>query len=311
MKKQPRNVAASVRARLTNLARTEKRSVQGIFIRYMQERLLYRLAESQYADEFVLKGGLLLYGVYRIGDRPTIDIDLLGRHIATNSITDVIRGIVSTPIDVNDGVIFDPESIRAEEITGQTEYEGVRVFVDCRLEQAKYTLQVDIGFGDVIIPRPTRMEFPTLLDSPPPIILVYSLESAIAEKFEAMIRFSYANSRLKDFFDIYTLLSHHGFDGRVLQEAITETFGRRGTPVERDISLFRSEFAENLHMQKQWKAFLKRIQIPEDTQPDFAAIMVCISRFLGPIYFAMCCEEEFFGKWNPKTREWVHYLIDT
>ena len=168
MKKQPRNVAASVRARLTNLARTEKRSVQGIFIRYMQERLLYRLAESQYADEFVLKGGLLLYGVYRIGDRPTIDIDLLGRHIATNSITDVIRGIVSTPIDVNDGVIFDPESIRAEEITGQTEYEGVRVFVDCRLEQAKYTLQVDIGFGDALFPDPLEWSSPRCLTAPHP-----------------------------------------------------------------------------------------------------------------------------------------------
>lgn len=304
MNRQPRNIAASVRARLTNLARTEKRPVQWMLIRYMQERFLYRLAQSTYADSFVLKGGLLLYGVHHIGDRPTIDIDPLGRHIATSDVADVIREIVSVPLDVDDGVVFDPESVQAKRITGQTKYEGMRVLVDCYLEQARHKLQLDIGFGDAIVPGPTRMDFPTLLDSPSPVIWVYSLESAIAEKFEAMVRFSYANSRLKDFFDVYTLSWHHDFYGRILQEAITETFGRRGTPMERDISVFKNEFGRDPNMQKQWKAFLQRIQIPEDTQPSFDLIMARISRFLGSIYLAICCEEEFFGKWNCKTGEW-------
>lgn len=304
MKRPPRNIAASVRSRLTGLARTEKRSVQAIFLRYMQERLLWRLAESKHADDFVLKGGLLLYGVHQVGDRPTIDIDLLGRHIAAGEVASVVRDIVSTPMDENDGVIFDPESIRVEEITGQTEYEGVRVFVDCHLEQARQTLRIDIGFGDAIVPGPTRMKFPTLLDGPPPAILVYSLESAMAEKFEAMVRLSYANSRLKDFFDIYTLSLHRDYDGRTLQEAIIETFGRRGTPIERDISLLSSEFGRNRHMHEQWMAFLHRIQIPEQAQPSFASAMARISDFLGPIYLAICCEEEFFGKWDCKVGEW-------
>jgi len=134
MNRQPRNIAASVRARLTNLARTEKRPVQWMLIRYMQERFLYRLAQSKYDDSFVLKGGLLLYGVHHIGDRPTIDIDPLGRHIATSDVTDVIREIVSVPLDVDDGVVFDPESVQAKRITGQTKYEGMRVLVDCYLE---------------------------------------------------------------------------------------------------------------------------------------------------------------------------------
>jgi len=149
------------------------------------------------------------------------------------------------PLEVDDGVVFNPGPYKQKELPDRPNTKGMRVLVDCYLEQARHKLQLDIGFGDAIVPGPTRMDFPTLLDSPSPVIWVYSLESAIAEKFEAMVRFSYANSRPKDFFDVYTLSWRHDFDGRILQEAITEIFGRRGTPMERDISVFKNEFGRD------------------------------------------------------------------
>jgi len=206
----------------------------------MQERLLYRLSVSKYSGRFVLKGGLLLYGIHRLAIRPTVDIDFLARSLTPDEdmLARIFRDVVSSVVE-EDGVTFFPDSVRTQPLTAQTKYGGIRVEVDARLEQVRKILQIDIGFGDVVVPNAKEVELPTLLGSPGAPLLVYSLESVIAEKFDAMVRHSYANSRMKDFYDIQMLSHKQRFDGRILQE---ETFNRRGTPVERNIAVLRTEF---------------------------------------------------------------------
>lgn len=307
MTRKVTNVAASVRARLTNLAKIEGKTVQSTFLRYAQERFLYRLASSTHVENFILKGGLLLYGVHGFRNRPTVDIDLLGRGVSEERLADLVRAVASVPVDPDDGVVFFPDSVATEPITAQTEYGGVRVHVDCTLEKARMTLQIDIGFGDAIVPRAVEVDFPGLLGGQPARLLAYSLDSAVAEKFEAMIRFGLSNSRLKDFYDIYTISGEHDFDGRVLQEAILQTFDRRGTPRERDILLFGTDFAHDRLMHRQWELFLKRFRKTGDENPDFPEVMARIREFLEPVYQAICLEQEYFGRWGSKGTKWSPY----
>lgn len=164
-----------------------------------------------------------------------------------------------------------------------------------------------VGFGDAVVPGPVEVDFPVLLDGPPFRLTAYSLESAIAEKFEAIVRFSLANSRMKDYFDIYVLSRERGFDGRVLQEAIRETFDRRGTPRERDIPLFAADFPDNPAMKAQWTAFTGRIRTPPGAELTFADVIARIGRFLGPIHEAICAEKEYQREWDSKAGVWVPY----
>lgn len=304
MSREVRNKAASIRARLARLAKQEGRDVDAVFLQYMQERLLYRLGCSRYADRFVLKGGLLLFGLHGPAGRPTKDIDFLGRvprdeqYVAT-----AFREIAS--ISGDDGLVYYPDSVVVESTTGHGAYPGVSVRIECSLEQARKRLRLDIGFGDVIVPQPVRMHFPVLLDGPVPVVWASSLESVIAEKFEAMLRFSSVNSRLKDFYDVYWLSLHHIFDGRVLQEAIQETLARRGTPVHRDPPVLDPRFADDPTRARQWSAFLRRSGISSDL--GFQAVMARVRTFLGPVFLAVCREEEYFGEWSPASGQWQGY----
>ncbi|MGE5483830.1 MAG: nucleotidyl transferase AbiEii/AbiGii toxin family protein [Ignavibacteriales bacterium] len=243
MKDRVKNRSASVRSRLTRLARLQQCDVDRVFLQYMQERLLYRVAHSRYRNRFVLKGGLLIAALHGPRTRPTKDIDLLARHLHSDEseMTQVFREIASIAED--DGVTFDPCSVCVERIAEQARYSGMRVRLDCFLEQAHKTLQIDIGFEDIVFPRPVSMDYPSILDDEPSRIWTYTLESVIAEKFEAMLRFSHINSRFKDFYDVYWLSLNHGFDGRTLQEAVFETTSRRATPLERQPAVFDPEFA--------------------------------------------------------------------
>jgi len=212
-----KNIVASVRARLSNVSKKEQRSFDSLLLLYMLERLLYRLSLSQYVEKFVLKGGLLMFILTDFKGRPTKDMDLLAQQVSNdmNDIKEVFRKICKVDCE-DDGLVFDEESVTVEEIKKDTEYQGVRVNIICYLENAKKTLQLDIGFGDIVIPKPQFMECPTLLDMKAPNIKVYSLESVISEKFHAMITLSVVNSRMKNFYDIYTLLNSKSFDGRKL-----------------------------------------------------------------------------------------------
>ena len=219
MKKPGKDMAASVRTRLLNISREQEKPFDEVMILYMLERLLYRLSKSSYRDNFVLKGGLLLCVLFADQHRTTKDADFLAKQIAgqTDNIARIFREICT--IEEDDGLIFNADEVETRRIKEDADYEGVRVLVHCRLGQARKILQVDLGFGDVVVPRPQLMEYPVILAMEKPVILAYSLESVVAEKFDAMIALDQLNSRMKDFYDIYMLSdSDNPKVGRLFQE---------------------------------------------------------------------------------------------
>ncbi|MED0656314.1 nucleotidyl transferase AbiEii/AbiGii toxin family protein [Anoxybacillus ayderensis] len=298
-----KNIPASVSERLKNIAKQSGKTFDLILLLYFQERLLYRLSISSYRDKFVLKGGLFLFSLTQFKSRPTKDIDFLAKQISNDIkyIKAVFESICALTVE-EDGVEFDVNGMTVERIKEGANYEGVRIKVPASLGKIRKQLQLDIGFGDVIIPKPKEMKYPTLLNMNPPEIQVYSTYSVIAEKFEAMISLSVINSRMKDFYDVFTLLSTENFDGRILWEAIFETFQRRGTNLEKDHPMFLCSFAEDERRNKQWKAFLQRMGIKEDLH--FSFVMRKIRDFLFPVYDSILKEEEYFKKWNKITLEW-------
>ena len=256
--KSPRNIPASVRQRILNRAKSDRRPFNELLQYYAMERFLYRLSQSAHADRFILKGALMLR-VWRSPElRPTMDIDMLGR--TSNKGADIIaqiRDILSMDVEA-DGLAFNADSIQAERITEDADYEGIRIRFQGALDSARINMQVDIGFGDVVYPEPEKSEFPTMLDSPAPRLLCYSRESSIAEKFEAMVKLGVLNSRMKDFYDIWLLSRQFDFDGARLAEAIRLTFERRGTALPTKIEAFTEPFIDA--KQIQWTTFWKRLQ---------------------------------------------------
>lgn len=277
----------SIRARLLNLARKENLSFQLVIIRYMQERLLFRLASSGYSENFCLKGGVLMYVHSQEQSRPTLDIDFLGTNIPNEleALKAAFRDICSI-FYPPDAVAFDTGSISAEEIAGQDKYPGIRLFVTAKLDTIRQRIQVDVGFGDVVLPSPIKLSYPTLLPgSGIPVIQAYSLETVVAEKFEAMIDLSVLNSRMKDFYDVYHILTTRQIDSRILEESIRETFRNRNTVYTPDHSLFTRGFSLDEYRQKQWRAFLTRNNL--DTTLDFTTVISKISSMLLPVWNRM------------------------
>lgn len=257
-----KNYAISVRNRLTALGLREKIWFNYLIVRFLHERLLYRLSISQYADKFCLKGGALLYALEGISARQTRDLDLLGRHLsnAPTYLKQCFIEILSIDYE-QDGVVFDVTTIVASEIVKEGNYKGTRLEFIAKLGQIREKMQVDIGFGDTVIPAPIQMQFPVLLDFPSPEILAYSVETVIAEKFHAMISLGELNSRMKDFYDLYHLLRPGKFDSTVLFQAIEETFENRGTVLPQNTILFSTDFAINEDRLKLWMAFLKKSKL--------------------------------------------------
>lgn len=282
MEREVKNKAASVRAKLMNIARAEKIDFDFLLLRYFQERFLYRLAISEFSDRFILKGGLLLICLKMPMSRPTKDIDFLAEEIKNDPVEleHIFRSI--TAISCNDGVKFISSSLLSEKIKENADYEEIRIKIDATLGQARKKLQMDIGFGDVIIPRAMQMEFPTLLEEKPPRIKVYSIESVISEKFEAMVKLAMVNSRVKDFYDIYTLSVSYNFQSDRLKKAIESTFQRRNTFIPDNLLVFRSEFHRDEEKQMQWSAFLRKSRLHNVNQ-EFNEIMERITFFLKPI----------------------------
>jgi len=204
-----KNLQASIQGRLLNLAKAEGKDFVLISRLYMQEGVLRRIGLSEYAGSFCLKGGLLLYSISGFTSRPTQDIDLLGSNIPHEEakIRDILKEILS--IQVEDGLLFSTATMTLQDIIEGADYYGQRLKVECRLGTIRTNLKLDIGFGDVIYPRPLQMDYPALLEAQSFKIYVYSLESVIAEKFDAMIVLDARNSRMKDFYDIYNLLTKH------------------------------------------------------------------------------------------------------
>lgn len=228
MAKQIKNMSASVHDRLLNIAKELGVDFNRLLLLYAQERFLYRLVSSEYRDYFILKGGVLLYGVHQLKSRPTKDIDFLVEKLENKmeKMRTVITRIISQ--EIKDGLEFDSSSLSIEEIADDAEYHGLRIRVDAYLGKAKRSLQLDMGFGDIIVPEPIKFEYPCLIEEESFEVNGYSWESVIAEKFEAIVKLSDLNSRMKDFYDIFFLMQNHDFDGSSLKEAISKTFVNRG-----------------------------------------------------------------------------------
>ena len=280
-KGRPRNLAASVRQRLMNLARARNEDFQLVLTRYALERLLYRLAQSEHRDVFVLKGAMLFQLWSDQPHRPTRDLDFLGR--GDNSIPRFERtsGKYALAIE-DDGLVFRAESVRGGTIKEDQEYEGLRLALDCRLENARIPIQIDIGFGDVVTPAATEVSYPVLLDFPAPVLPAYSRESVVAEKFQAMVMLGITNSRMKDFFDLWFLARHFEFQGPLLCQAIRATFERRHTPVPTEAPVaLSSEFAQDRGKQTQWRAFISKGKL-ETGGAGLPDVMDVLNGFLMP-----------------------------
>lgn len=276
--------AKSIRARLINIARTEKIAFNVILYRYIHERLLYRISISRYAENLFLKGGSLLYAISGLRVRPTKDIDLLGVDIKNNA--DLLKMIFTEICSIkyeSDFVWFDTNTITTQEITKEHRYNGIRLFVDAGFDTIKQKVQIDIGFGDVMVPSPRQLDYPILLnDMDSPVLSAYSSETVIAEKFQAMIELAELNSRMKDFYDIYTIIKLKNYDTSILFEAIKSTFENRNTYFVKDHSLFTESFTNNIDRNKMWQAFLNKINMHKSL--PFNEVMQTITKELKPIW---------------------------
>jgi len=299
MKKPVKDVSASVRARLMNLARSTGRDLQEIAIRYAVERFLARLAESEHRDRFVLKGAML-YIPWKLDDkRTTMDLDLLGFGSPDlENLTRVFRRICEVEIE-DDGLAFDEQSVTAKAIREESVYDGVRVMVNVSLGAMRIRLQVDVGFGDTIVPETQSAEFPALLAEHGPVLRLYSPETVIAEKFNATVVLGMANSRMKDYFDIWMLSSNFTIKGAILRAAIEQTFAKRQTPIpEAEPTGLSEEFSSNEQKQRQWNGFLRR-QRRLDSAPGLADIVEANRGFLMPIVTSIVTEADFKLTWTP------------
>ena len=281
------NYGKSIRSKLLNIAKKEDVFYQTVLTRYFQERLLYRMSQTRYRDNFYLKGGALLYAFERFAARPTLDIDFLGHNISNegNIVIAAFREICSVPYE-EDGIIFDIEHITAQNITEFKDYHGIRLSIPVQMDTISQVMTMDIGFGDVVTPSPVCLEYPLLLEHlPVPNILVYSIETVIAEKMHAVIDLADQSSRMKDYYDLFNLLSKEKYDSETLQEAIIRTFESRHTSYDANTMFFRKDFAGNSQMQTRWKAFLRKITKEADV--SFFEVVTYIQTTLKPYWEKM------------------------
>ena len=277
--KKPRDVGTSVRARLLTLARQKGQAFDLLLTRYANERLLHRLSLSPHRSQFVLKGAMLMTTWFDDPHRPTRDVDFLGfGDSAPDAMLVTFREICT--IEVNDGMVFDIDALRVELIREEIEYGGLRLRTTGTLAGARITVTIDIGFGDAIEPGLDEVNLPVLLDLPQPRLRVYARETVIAEKFQAMVMLGLANSRMKDFYDVWILSRSYEFDDDRLPRAIAATFERRGTaiPLEAPVALTQA-FAFDSSKQQQWAAFVRDLAIEI---PALEAVVTDLAAFLMP-----------------------------
>lgn len=261
MSEEIKNYGKSIRARLLNVAKQESIFFQTILTRYFQERLLYRISQTHYKNNFYLKGGALMYAYERFSARPTLDIDFLGSNISNDGekIVNTFKEICAVPCD-EDGVCFDLTRISAQNITEFKDYHGIRLSIPVTMDTIAQVMTMDIGFGDVVTPGAISLDYPILLKHLPAAnILAYSIETVIAEKMHAVVDLADQSSRMKDYYDLHQILSASQYDAEVLRVAIKRTFENRHTKYKDDVMFFRAEYPENAAMQIRWKAFIRKI----------------------------------------------------
>lgn len=283
-KKNPKDIASSVRQRLLNIANEKKEDFQLILTRYALERILFRLGQSKYNETFILKGAFLFLIWEEAVHRPTRDIDLLGKgDNSIHQLAEIFKDICVLAVP-DDGIQLSPETVKAEKIKEDQEYEGARVTFQAKLGAARIPIQIDVGFGDTVSPKPHEVDFPTLLDFAPPHIRAYPPETVVAEKFQAMVQLGMANSRMKDFYDIWIISQRFKFEREVLAQAIRKTFERRRTPLPSETpQALTPEFTSDSVKQTQWKAFLRKNKLSIKHEPDLAFVADHIKNFLVPL----------------------------
>ena len=281
-----KNYGKSNRTKLLNLARKTKGADYNlILLRFVQERFLYRLSLSAYRENFFLKGGTLLFAYERFAARPTRDMDFLGDHISRDkeNIKRIMQEICNIACE-EDGVTFEcgEDDILLEDITIEKEYNGTRVHMTAHMDTIVQPFSVDVGFGDVIVPQPAQLDYPLLIEGLPAVnVEAYSLETVVAEKFQTMIDRGTINSRMKDFFDVYTILKEDKVDTELLKEAIVEVFANRGTEMDANSVVFSDGFAQDAMRQTMWKAYLKKIKYKDEL--PFEEVMDVVRDRLQPM----------------------------
>lgn len=293
--------AVSVLARLKNFAKQQGLDLNYVIQRYVNERVLYRLSISEYTNEYILKGATLLFLWLDQPYRPTKDMDFLG--CGDNSpehLFSVFTNVLQIPSD--DSVELDVSTLQAERIKDEQAYEGVRVTCKGLLGSARISVQMDVGFGDAVHVG-NKQEIPCLIDAPAPLLLIYPMESVVAEKFEAAVSIGLSNSRMKDFSDILTLSKTHAFDGVKLSSAIAATFKRRRTQIPSDVPTALSEdFLDNEDKIKQWQAFKKRTTLAGELR--LSDVGTQLKHFILPPTHAASSGQPFVKVWSPSGPSW-------
>ena len=291
-----RNISASVRDRLLNKARAEKLDYNLLLTRYVLERMLYRLSISKQRDQFILKGALLFDLWFDVPHRPTHDADFLGFGSAEiPHIEETFRDICR--IEVEDGIAFQPDTVKAAEIRKEANYAGVRVTLLGMLDSARCPVQIDIGFGDAVVPGPDEVHYPVILgEMPGPHLHVYPRYTVVAEKLEALTSLGMLNSRMKDYFDLWILAKHSDFDGQILSRAVAATFDRRRTAIPAGVPIGLSdEFINDAQKGKQWQAFLRKNAL----EPiPLATVVGDLRDFLMPVLAAIVVDGSHDYSWR-------------
>jgi len=294
--------AASILAKLRNKAKEIGISYQQCLQLFVQEEFLRKLSLSGYDDCLVLKGGLFIYTLTNFESRATVDVDFLLRKYSNsmNDIKELISKIINTPTG-NDYIIMTAKGF--EEISPQRKYHGISVQITGQIKNVRVPFNVDIGVGDVIVPKAEQRTINTQLpDFEAPIIKTYSLESTIAEKFDAILQRFELTGRMKDFYDIYYLSRTFDFDGAKVQTAIFETLQHRGTTYDKGSFDRIVSLADDIDIQKRWKYFLKNIK---DDTLEFSIVINTIRLFLEPVFNAILSEKEWQKTWDSKENSWV------
>ena len=294
-----KNTAASVRDRLLALARERGEDFQLLLTRYGLERLLYRLSQSSYRDRFILKGAMLFLLWGDQPHRPTRDVDFLGFGDSSEAgLQAIFRELCGIPVE-DDGLTLIAESVQVETIRDETEYGGIRVRLFGDLAGARVPIQADIGFGDAVTPEAKEAEYPTLLGNPAPHLRVYPRETVVAEKYQALVNLGMANSRMKDFYDLWVIAREFDFDGQTLCEAIHNTFLCRQTPLpEHTPSGLSPGFYEDSRKNTQWNGFVRKGMLVT-APPSLAGICLFLETFLVPPTQALTQDRDFRAKWKP------------
>lgn len=297
------NLSASILARLLAMAKQRGDDYNLLLNRFGMERLLARLSASPHADRFLLKGALLFALWYDTPHRPTRDADLLG--FGPDDAAHLIATFreVAT-MDLGDGIVFNPDSVRADAIREDNTYGGTRITLVARIGSARCALQIDVGFGDAVTPAPQTVAYPTLLgDFAPPVLRVYPVYTVIAEKYQAMVMLGQANSRMKDFFDLGVIAHRTELDGATLAAAIAATFARRQTalPTQQPLALTK-QFSEDAAKQRQWQAFLNKNRIEAASLADTVALLADL---LWPPTQVAAADSQATAAWWPEGLRWV------